>query len=457
MKNIKKWMSCLLVSTMVLTLFAGCGSSSDSGDTSDESEGGPVEITFWHSMGNRNGEALENIVQSFNDSQEDIHVNIEYQGSYDDAFAKLKTTPEGQRPDVMQIYEQGCYQMINSDYFLSVQDYIDEENYDLSDFHDMILGWYTVDDTLYGMPFNVSIPAITYNIEALEAAGVNPETDLQTFDDVLAAAQKVADAGVCQYGVCLDNDAWLFEEFVSMLGGYLTDNENGRAGAATKLIIDENGLGEEILSFWRDFSSNSFAVTYGGGLSGTAEAKKEFGAGNVAMLISTCGIFRDVQDGADGTFTVGQRCVPKFHEGDTFKGSVGGGALWIINNGNGNDEKADAAWEFIKYCTDPEIQAEWVNTTGYLPLRKSAEETEIYQQYLEENPRFTSVVAQMDETSSAGLLALMGCTNEMRSIIPAEIQKLLDDESYTVEEALDTIVNDTNEAITRFNESNGIE
>lgn len=68
MKNIKKWMSCLLVSTMVLTLFAGCGSSSDSGDTSDESEGGPVEITFWHSMGNRNGEALENIVQSFNDS-----------------------------------------------------------------------------------------------------------------------------------------------------------------------------------------------------------------------------------------------------------------------------------------------------------------------------------------------------------------------------------------------------
>jgi len=47
----------------------------------------PVEIIFWHSMGGVNGEAIVKMVEDFNKENEGkIKVNVEYQGTYDDAI-----------------------------------------------------------------------------------------------------------------------------------------------------------------------------------------------------------------------------------------------------------------------------------------------------------------------------------------------------------------------------------
>lgn len=415
---------------------------------------GREKIIFWHSMGSRNGTATEAIVNAFNESQDNIFVEAQYQGSYDDSIAKLKSTPEGSRPDVMQLFEVGSLWMINSDYFIPAQEYIDRESFDISDYQDNILAWYTINDTIYSIPFNSSVPALSYNVEALEAAGVNPETDLVTLDGVLAAAEKVVGAGSAKYGACLDNDAWLFEQYIAMQGAYMTDNENGRAGLATRLVIDENGAGLNLLEIWRTFSTSPYTITYGSGGSGTAEAKKEFGAGNVAMLISTCGNFRDLQDGAAGSFTVAQRGLPKLKAEDPYMVSIGGASLWIISNGERT--KADPSWEFIKFCADPEMQAQWVYSTGYLPVSKRATEQDIYQKYLEENPGFRLILDELHETTPKSCGALIGVSSKFRSIVQNEIQMLLNDEAYTTQEALDSIVSQTNDEIQLYNESNGL-
>ena len=53
-------------------------------------------ITFWHSMGGVNGEALDYLVNRFNtENTFGIQVDAQYQGEYDDAINKLKSAQIG--------------------------------------------------------------------------------------------------------------------------------------------------------------------------------------------------------------------------------------------------------------------------------------------------------------------------------------------------------------------------
>ncbi|HRE02763.1 MAG TPA: hypothetical protein PLV68_15795, partial [Ilumatobacteraceae bacterium] len=52
------------------------------------SASGPVEITFWHALSNENGAKLEEMVTRFNGSQNEVKVNIQFQGGYDENATK---------------------------------------------------------------------------------------------------------------------------------------------------------------------------------------------------------------------------------------------------------------------------------------------------------------------------------------------------------------------------------
>jgi ABC-type glycerol-3-phosphate transport system substrate-binding protein len=45
-----------------------------------------------------------------------------------------------------------------------------------------------------------------------------------------------------------------------------------------------------------------------------------------------------------------------------------------------------AAWEFVKYYTSPEVQAEWVRISNYFPTRASTEE--YLGDYINQNPQW---------------------------------------------------------------------
>ena len=113
-----------LAGVLGTTLLVGCGNQSTDGVT---------EVTFWHSMGGKGGEAIASLVEEFNNSQENIKVVAEYQGAYDDALNKLKSSALGNSgPDVMQVYDIGTKWMIDSGYALPMQELIDADGYDIS-------------------------------------------------------------------------------------------------------------------------------------------------------------------------------------------------------------------------------------------------------------------------------------------------------------------------------------
>jgi sn-glycerol 3-phosphate transport system substrate-binding protein len=145
----KKLVSVLAVLMMVLSLIPAALAEA------------PVEIVFWHSMGGVNGEAVTAMVDSFNKANEGkIKVNVEYQGSYDDAINKIKAASMSALPcDVVQIYDIGSRFMIDSGWVKPVQDFIDANSYDISQIEPNIAAYYTIDGKLYSMPFNSSPPS----------------------------------------------------------------------------------------------------------------------------------------------------------------------------------------------------------------------------------------------------------------------------------------------------------
>lgn len=65
----QKWMAILLGGIMAASLAAPCSVSAAEKTT----------LTFWHAMGGTNGEVLQQIVDDFNASQDEIEIKAEYQ------------------------------------------------------------------------------------------------------------------------------------------------------------------------------------------------------------------------------------------------------------------------------------------------------------------------------------------------------------------------------------------
>ena len=130
LKKTKRAMS-MAMAVMMAVSAAACGKSETSSNSADsasssaqtESKDNPSSaetqaktdpsgasgegqtITFWHSMGGVNGEAIDYLVKKFNEENtKNIKVDAQYQGSYDDAINKLKSAQIGNMgADLVQI------------------------------------------------------------------------------------------------------------------------------------------------------------------------------------------------------------------------------------------------------------------------------------------------------------------------------------------------------------------
>jgi sn-glycerol 3-phosphate transport system substrate-binding protein len=163
MKRRKRFLAAIMAAVMSMTLAACGGGASTSGgttaagsteasttkaaaDSKATAEGGKTVITLWHAMGGVNGEATEALVKAFNESQNEIELKSEYQGTYDDLITKLKAAMQsGNMPDVCQMYDIGTKFMTDSGYAIPVQDMFASTNFDPSTVMNIITSYYTVD------------------------------------------------------------------------------------------------------------------------------------------------------------------------------------------------------------------------------------------------------------------------------------------------------------------------
>ncbi|WP_069999128.1 ABC transporter substrate-binding protein [Cellulosilyticum sp. I15G10I2] len=467
MKIVGKAVSFIAVGTLAAGALAGCAASSPTSaasqtegkvsvsaqetnkpvaDKNDE----PVHITFWHSMGGAGGESIQKLTDAFNASQNNVAVEVQYQGTYDEAINKLKNSALGDAgPDVMQLYDIGTRWMIDSGYAYRMQDFIDGEGYDASQLEQNILAYYTIDDQLYSMPFNSSTPLLYYNKDAFKEAGLDPEKAPVNFDELIETSKKLVKKEgdkVTRYGANIQIYGWFFEQFLVKSELEYANNGNGREDGATAVSFDTNGGALSIMNKWKEAVESGALINLGRDSDVNQEA---FIAGNSCMTLASTASLAGIKNKINGKFELGTAYLPSIRQEDKGGVSIGGGSLWIMDKKD--DAKAKAAWEYVKYMVSPQVQVEWAKATGYFPITTEAYKLADMTAHLEAQPQFKTAINQLhDSTGSKG--ALLAVFPEARSTIEENLEKLLNNE-ISAEAAVAKSAETINKAIEKYNKT----
>lgn len=256
----KKVIASILAASMAAMALTGCGggkttseaqgattdettASTEAGSTADGAEAPDLNqdtkgttITFWHSMGGVNGEAMDYLVNKFNEENTDgITVEAVYQGEYDDTINKLKSAQIGNMgADLVQIYDIGTRFMIDSGWVIPMQELINADGYDISQIEPNIAAYYTVNNELYSMPFNSSTPILYYNKDMFEKAAITLGSTA-SLKQILQDVNGSFEVGTAYFPTIKDGD----EGGVSIGGASLwalNNNDDAKAAATWKFI-----------------------------------------------------------------------------------------------------------------------------------------------------------------------------------------------------------------------------
>ena len=461
----KRVITAVLAATMALSSLAGCGNgktleeqTASTGETgtqeSAEEEGFSMadakevegtEISFWHSMGGVNGQAIDALVEKFNTENElGITVNAQYQGEYDDSLNKLKSAQIGNMgADLVQVYEIGSRFMIESGWIIPMQEMIDADGYDMSSIEPNLAAYYTIDDKLYSMPFNSSTPIMYYNKDMFEKAGITEVPDsLEAIEEV---GEQLLNKGGAGEVISLGIYGWFFEQFMGKQGLDYANNENGRKEAATAVAFDENGGAANILTAWKSLYDKGYAPNVGkGGDAGLAD----FSAGKSAITLGSTASLKQILQDVNGKFEVGTAYFPKVKSSDEGGVPIGGASLWALNN---NDpKKARATWEFIKFLVSSESQAYWNAQTGYFPVTTDAHEEQVFKDNIAKYPQFQTAIDQLHDSSPEYVGALLSVFPEARATVESQIESLLNGDQ-NVDETVSNMADAINKSIEEYN------
>ena len=436
---------------VVATMACGGGSASNAPNPLDDNASppaGPIEVQFWHGFAaGANQDATNYLVSQFNSAHPNIHVTATYAGNYDDTFAKYKAgVQSNQLPDLVQIYDIGTRFMIDSGTIQPMQVFIDHDKYSVSDLEPNLLGYFSVNNKLYSMPWNNSTPLLYYNKDAFAKAGLDPNKAPRTLNEIRDMAQKLtvkdAAGNVTQYGFGAAIYGWFLEQLTAEADQQYCNNGNGRDSRASKVNFNQP-TGVNIADWWSKMVADGLAVNTG---RNTTDAQNAFKAGKMAITLESTGALRGFQSSVK--FTLGAGNFPKPVDTATSGGPIiGGASLWIVNKKPSYVQKA--AWEFVKYLEQPAQMAYWHTHTGYFPVSKGAQNDPTDVAWRQQYPLFNVAIEQLhatklDKATQGCLLGVMPATRQaaevgLESAITKKSspQKAMDDAAASIQPQID--------------------
>jgi sn-glycerol 3-phosphate transport system substrate-binding protein len=353
-----------------------------------------------------------------------VHVTIVNQTTYADALTKyIAGLQTGDLPDIVMVEDTGLQQMIDTQSVLPAEACVKADKYDLSDHLKRVINYYTVDGTLWPMPFNVSNPVLLYNKLAFEKAGLDPDKPPATLDEVQTDAKALVDKGVTKAGFSLKLDPWYLEQWLAKAGKAYVNNGNGRQSRSTATTFDVKA-GVDIFTFMKEMVDSGLAVTND---ADNFDNLFAIGEDNAGMTIDTSASLGSIVDvlgsGQYPNVEIGVAPMP----GPAGKGGVlvGGAALYMSNKSSPAEQAA--SWEYLKFLNTPETQADWGASTGYVPIRESATELPTIQDLWAESPFFKVAYDQLltgvENTATAG--PVIGDYQGVRDSVLDAIQGML--------------------------------
>ena len=416
-----------------------------------------TDIQWWHAMGGELGTKLEEIVKGFNESQDEYNVMPSYKGTYPETMtAAIAAFRAKEQPAIVQVFEVGTGTMMAAEGAIVPVYQLMQDNdvaFDPEAFLPAVVGYYTdTDGNMLSMPFNSSTPILYYNKDVFEKAGLDPEQPPKTWAEMEEFSKKIMDSGAADCGFTTGWVSWIqTENFSAWHNQPIGTEQNGFGGLDARLTVN----GPVQVKHWNNLKTwaDEGIFKYGGPVGGD-NAPPMFYSQECAMIMnssaSRAGVIANAQD-----FELGFGMLPYYDdvEGAPQNTIIGGATLWVLS-GRPDAEYAGVA-KFFEYLSSPEVQADWHQFSGYLPITQAAYDLGKEQGYYEENPGsevgLQEITLNPPTENSKGLR--FGNYVQIRGIIDEEFEQLLNG-SKDAQGALDSVVERGNKLIEEFQAQN---
>lgn len=363
-----------------------------------EQPAGSTKITFWFGLAGQLGNQVRQVVNRYNASQKKYFVEPVFQASYDDTINKINTAlAGGELPHVAQIFDIGTQRMIDTKKIMPVQQLVERDKLqkDIDDLEPAVRSYFTVGGVLQSMPFNNSTAMLYINKDAFKAAGLDGNKTIWTYNELLAAAKKLAtkdsDGKLTRAGIAVHAGSWFMEQQIALHKEFIIEPENGRKDRGTKWTFN-NETGAKWLEFLKQFITDGTGVYYGS----SSDAQAAFVKGEAAMHLDSIAALRGITGTVEKSktpFAVGVTYQPRRDGAKVGRTIIGGASLWVTNTGS--PEQQEGAWDFVKFTLKPETQAFWSSTTGYYPVRRAAYALPEMKDALKKYPQFQVAIDQI--------------------------------------------------------------
>jgi sn-glycerol 3-phosphate transport system substrate-binding protein len=416
-----------------------------------------TQVQWWHAMGGENGAKLEDIAKGFNESQSDYEIVPVYKGSYDETLTSaIAAFRANEQPAIVQVYEVGTGTMMAAEgaIYPVYQLMEDEgESWDQSKFITPVVGYYSdTDGNVLSLPFNSSTPIMYYNKSVFEKAGLDPEVAPKTWAEVESFSRQIMESGAAPCGVTSAWISWIQTENFNALHNLPYSTEaNGFGGPGAEFTFNNAATATHWANLKKWSDEGLFAY---GGPGGGDNAAPKFYAQECAIYMNSSAGRAGVINNAKG-FDVGFAPLPYYDDivDKPMNSIIGGATLWTLQ-GRPEEEYAGVA-KFFTYLQEPEVQADWHQFSGYLPITDAAYQLGVQQGYYEKNPGSDVGIKQLTSVepneNSKGIR--FGNYVQVRGIIDEEFAALLGG-SKTAQEALDSAVARGNEQLRDFQSAN---
>ncbi|HET9026708.1 MAG TPA: extracellular solute-binding protein [Trueperaceae bacterium] len=410
-----------------------------------------TQIEFWYAFSdaNRSGWIQDRMTEFNAQLAEDGRPYVmvgERKGSYPETQqAAVLAARQGNPPHLVQLYEVGSQIAVDSGIFIPVGEL---GEFDTSDYIAPVLNYYTIDGQVNSIPFNSSSPITYANKTLMDAAGVT--TVPLTYSEMLAACDAAAAAGVLTsdvkcFGVSLNG--WFVEQWVAEQGATLVNNDNGRAGRATEVLLTSEAV-TNVFNWWKAMNDKGY-YTYTGKLEDWDGSDAIFTNGKVMFHITSTADLVNITNAVGDKFELVTGMLP-IQDGVTRNGVViGGASVWIVRDHP--MEELLVARDFVLYMTNAENMVSWHKATGYYPVRISSVQLLRDEGWFTEFPNASTAFDQLLDTipNSATAGALMGTFQATRTIVEQAVQKVL--AGATVESALEEAKRLADAALAEYN------
>lgn len=441
----KRFLAMLAAVMVAALLLSGCGQTTTSG--------GPTEINMWSVWTGTGGESIQKMADEFNASQDEYKVVVTYSGSYDETLAKFQSSAKGSRPDMVMVStESAALFFDNPDYYTPIDKYVEADSYDMSGIYTNLRASYTDSDGKWQcMPLGNTVVGFFYNNEVLEKAGVSA-ADLNSYEEIEEACQKLADAGV-RYPFILVSNSIYYTFPMTAEGIDYVDNDNGKSGSPTRCLLDEEPAASattKYFQFIKNLAAKDQLAPYD---LAVADTRQMFVNGESAIMLSTISGMSAIGELSNWELDFGFHVSPTISKGAENLGQcTGGGVLFLGNNGDENREKG--SWEFMKFMMEPENTSAFAMAAGYLPINQQGADTAEYKAFVEE--KFPTAKDAMEAQMATGAdvyNAILPMFNDFHQIVMDYMAKVINEPSYTAEQATADMAKDINECIELYNMS----